>query len=183
MVLDVLCVSGVVRGLWMVLNWVYQCVYFGVRLWLVFVLHAFCVGAFVEMVSGSVDGVGVLDTLVDNGMLGLGMALGLLLVGYLGIQGYVYVSFSLSFSFFCLLGYFRSVGGSVVSGLAGLSVGGVVVYDSQVCLVSVSLVDVVGSNGWMLGVLYVLYMLVGCRSLVGVWCDGGCVGTGSSVGV
>ena len=45
-VLDVVGAVSGVRGLWSVGNWCYQCVYFAVRMWLVFVLHAFCVAAF-----------------------------------------------------------------------------------------------------------------------------------------
>jgi hypothetical protein len=44
MMYEVLCITGMYRMLWSLGNWVYQCGYFSVRLWLVFVLHAFSVG-------------------------------------------------------------------------------------------------------------------------------------------
>lgn len=42
--MELLTFSGIVRGIWGIVNWIYQCVYFGLRMWLVFVLHAFSVG-------------------------------------------------------------------------------------------------------------------------------------------
>jgi hypothetical protein len=44
LVYELLCVTGWYRNVWGLGNWVYQCGYFSVRLWLVFVLHAFSVG-------------------------------------------------------------------------------------------------------------------------------------------
>ena len=43
-----------------------------------------------------------------GGILGLGVCLGLRCVGYLAIQVFVYLSFSLSFAHCCILGWFRS---------------------------------------------------------------------------
>ena len=73
------------------------------RLWLVFVLHAFSVGAFAELYGILVDG----NLVLFGGLLGLALCMGLLLVGYLGIQQYVYVSFSVSFGYYCFLGWYR----------------------------------------------------------------------------
>jgi hypothetical protein len=69
------------------------------------VLHAFCVGCFCEMV-GLCDtvGQGLYGCVVVSGM---SVVMGSLLVGYLGIQLYVYVSFSTSFIYFCVIGLWR----------------------------------------------------------------------------
>ena len=41
--------TAILRCFWSIGNWIYQCMYFSLRMWLVFVLHAFCVSAFTVM--------------------------------------------------------------------------------------------------------------------------------------
>ena len=104
--LDVLTFSGLVRGIWGVVNWVYQCVYFGLRMWLVFVLHAFSVGCFMSLWDGFAGAMG-LGVLALGGILGAAVVLGGMCLGYLGIQVYVYVSFMCSFLYYCTMGWYR----------------------------------------------------------------------------
>jgi hypothetical protein len=104
--LDVWSVSSIVRGLYPLLGWLYQVSYFGVRLFLVFVLHAFCLSCFGELYTSCTDKCMLIAWPV-GGFMGLGMALSLLMVLYLFIQIYVYISFTLSFVYKNLLSYFR----------------------------------------------------------------------------
>jgi hypothetical protein len=105
-VLDVLSVTSLVRGAFPLLNWVYQVSYFGVRLFLVFVLHSFCLSCFGELYTTCCDQCMVISWPV-GGLIGLGIALSLLMVLYLGIQIYVYISFSIGFMYKTMLSYFR----------------------------------------------------------------------------
>lgn len=104
---DLFCVTSFLRGFNALLNWVYQISYFGVRLWLVFVLHSFCIGCFGELFSVATDGL-FLFSFPIGGFIGLGLPLSLLMILYLFIQIYVYISFSISFLFSTVMAWFRS---------------------------------------------------------------------------
>ena len=104
--IDVLTFSGLVRGVWGIVNWCYQCCYFGLRMWLVFVLHAFSVGCFMSLWDGFTGAMG-LGVLALGGLLGAAIVLGGMCLGYLGIQVYVYVSFMTSFLYYCVMGWYR----------------------------------------------------------------------------
>lgn len=103
---DLACLGMPLRSLWSLGNWLYQCAYFAVRMWLVFVLHAFCVASFCvlwSLVGGSWLPIFALPL---GGFLGLSLGLGLMALLYLGIQTFVYVSFSVSFAFYCAAGFY-----------------------------------------------------------------------------
>jgi hypothetical protein len=104
---DLFCVTSFLRGFNALINWVYQCSYFGTRLWLVFVLHSFCLGCFGELFTVATDGFFLLSWPI-GGFIGLGLPLSLLMVGYLLIQIYVYISFSVTFLFDTVIQYFRA---------------------------------------------------------------------------
>lgn len=93
---DVTNVLGMYRCINNIMNWAYQMLYYGVRMWLVFVLHSFSLGSFGELITVITD-----NNLIFNvfyfGLLGLGIILYLIVFFYLAIQIYVYISFSLSF--------------------------------------------------------------------------------------
>jgi hypothetical protein len=93
-VVDLLSFSHLLRGIYGIGNYLFQLGYFSFRLWLVFVLHAFCLGAFMELL-GSLESLFPVDFCF--GISCMAIALGSMLVGYLGIQLYVYLSFSASF--------------------------------------------------------------------------------------
>ena len=80
--------------------------YFGIRLWLVFILHSFCLGCFGELFSIFTDKLFILLPLY--GIIGIGLPLSLLMILYLLLQIYVYISFSISFLFSTILSYFRN---------------------------------------------------------------------------
>ena len=106
---DVASVGMPLRSLWSLGNWGYQCGYFAVRMWLVFVLHAFCVASFCVLwnLVGAVGGLWLpIYALPVGGFLGLSLSLGMMALLYLGIQVFVYVSFSVSFAYYCAAGYF-----------------------------------------------------------------------------
>ena len=104
--LDTLAFSSLFRGIFPLLNWLYQISYFGVRLFLVFVLHSFCLSCFGELYTICCDRCLLLFCPI-GGLFGLGLFLSLLMVLYLLIQIYVYISFSVSFMFKTILSYFR----------------------------------------------------------------------------
>ena len=61
--------------------------YFSLRMWLVFVLHAFCVSAFTVMYELLEGASGLLVGYVPvGGFLGLSLCLGAMCLGYLAIQ-------------------------------------------------------------------------------------------------
>eukprot|EP00995_Heteronema_vittatum_P011213 NODE_6812_length_433_cov_493.869792_g5213_i0.p2 GENE.NODE_6812_length_433_cov_493.869792_g5213_i0~~NODE_6812_length_433_cov_493.869792_g5213_i0.p2 ORF type:complete len:88 (+),score=44.22 NODE_6812_length_433_cov_493.869792_g5213_i0:55-318(+) len=76
-------------------------------MWLVFVLHAFCLACFAELYSVACDLLLVYAWPI-GGLMGLAMFMALMGMGYLAIQVYVYLSFSLSFLFFNVLGWYRT---------------------------------------------------------------------------
>jgi hypothetical protein len=78
------------------MNWAYQMIYYGVRMWLVFVLHSFSLGSFGELITVITDN-NIIFNVFYFGLLGLGIILYLIVFFYLAIQIYVYISFSLSF--------------------------------------------------------------------------------------
>jgi hypothetical protein len=90
---DVTNILGIYRGIHNIMNWAYQMIYYGVRMWLVFVLHSFSLGSFGELITVITDH----NFIFYFGFLGLGIVLYLIVFFYLAIQIYVYISFSLSF--------------------------------------------------------------------------------------
>lgn len=104
---DLGCVTAMVRGFWSLGNWAYTALYLGFRMWLVFVLHAFCLACFAELYTVACD-LALMWAWPIGGLLGIGLFFGLMGTGYLAIQVYVYLSFSLSFLFFNVLGWYRT---------------------------------------------------------------------------
>ena len=103
---DIFCITTLLKGFNGLINWLYQICYFGVRLWLVFILHSFCLGCFGELFSIFTDQLLLLFPLY--GIIGLGLPLSLLMILYLLLQIYVYISFSITFLFSTILSYFRN---------------------------------------------------------------------------
>lgn len=93
---DINNIMSIYRGLNNIMNWAYQMLYYGVRMWLVFVLHSFSLGSFGELISVITDNNNIINVFYA-GLLGLGIILYLIVIFYLAIQIYVYISFSLSF--------------------------------------------------------------------------------------
>ena len=90
-------------------------------MWLVFVLHAFCMGSFMAMYDGMMLGLG-LGILPIGGILGMALGLGAMALGYLGIQVYVYISFMTSFMYYCVMGWYRGESVDVESRLGRVTV-------------------------------------------------------------
>jgi hypothetical protein len=66
-------------------------------MWLVFVLHAFCVASFCVLWSLALGPQSSL-CMPLGGMVGLGVSLGVISLLYIGLQVFVYLSFSVSFA-------------------------------------------------------------------------------------
>jgi len=66
-------------------------------MWLVFVLHAFCVASFCVLWS-LVGASGPMECMPLGGMVGLGVSIGVISLLYIGLQVFVYLSFSVSFA-------------------------------------------------------------------------------------
>ena len=111
----------------LICNWLYQILYYGLRMWLVFVLHEFSIGSF-----GSLSNV-ICSCNILCGLCGIGIILFIVVIVYLCIQIYVYISFSLYFleSTIFLLFVFSC-------GIFGL-------FSRCYYLIPVSIVDVFGS--------------------------------------
>ena len=90
------------------MNWLYQVLYYGVRMWLVFVLHEFSLGSFGELLTVVSDNNMIMNVFYF-GLLGMGIIIYLIVVFYLGIQIYVYISFSLYFLSTCILALFNDI--------------------------------------------------------------------------
>jgi len=93
---DINNILSIYRGINNLMNWAYQMIYYGVRMWLVFVLHSFSLGSFGELITVITDN-NIIFNVLYFGLLGLGIILYLIVFFYLAIQIYVYISFSLSF--------------------------------------------------------------------------------------
>lgn len=106
-IVDLLTVTSFIRGFHSLMNWLYQVTYLGVRLWLVFILHSFCLGCLQELVTVFLDQ-HMSFTFMWGGLLSLGVSLSLFMVGYVMIQIYVYISFSLSFVFSTVFSWYRT---------------------------------------------------------------------------
>lgn len=165
LLMDISNPMNIYRGVNNIMNWLYQMIYYGVRLWLVFVLHSFSLGCFGELLTVITDNNLILN-IYYFGLLGLGLMLFLLVVFYLSIQIYVYISFSLSFlhSTMLLLFYhpiYPSANPSSNSSLCSLHPG-LRVWSSvfsRYLLIPVSLVDVLSIN-------MILYVIVLYSSLL-----------------
>jgi len=105
--IDIMTVTYFIRGFHSLMNWVYQVGYLGVRLWLVFILHSFCLGCIQELFTVLLDQQ-LAFTWIWGGFIGLGLSISLFMVGYVMIQIYVYISFSLSFVFSTVLNWYRT---------------------------------------------------------------------------
>jgi len=136
---DLLCITSFLRGFNALFNWLYQISYFGTRLWLVFVLHSFCIGCFGELFTVACDQFFIFSWPI-GGFIGLGLPLSLLMIGYLFIQIYVYISFSITFLYSTVMGYFRS------DFLSFSDFFGPSTWSSSLFLVPVSLVDFAPSH-------------------------------------
>lgn len=153
---DIFGFTSLFRGVYPLLSWLYNISYFGVRLFLVFVLHSFCASCFGELYTSCCDQCMFISFPV-GGLLGLGTALSLFMVAYLCIQIYVYISFSISFLFKTTLTYYR------VDSQSYLDYRGPAYW-----LVPVSLVDVfpthyfVWLSFWLMGTVIIsrVWMLV-----------------------
>jgi hypothetical protein len=94
------------RSIHCLVNWVYQVSYLGIRLWLVFILHSFCLSSISELYTTFLDK--YLGLFLPFGILGLSVMIGFGQIYYLFIQIYVYISFSLYFLFSCVLSIWRN---------------------------------------------------------------------------
>lgn len=155
---DLFCLTSMLRGFHPCMNWVYQMTYLGSRLWLVFILHSFCISCFAELFSVAVDNLLFLAFPL-GGFLGLGIFLSLLMIGYLFIQIYVYISFSVTFLFSTTLAYFRNDFPS------SLDVSG-----PQAWLIPVSLVDFAPSH--IFAYLFLVILFCGLGSARVWWSKG-----------
>ena len=97
---DIRAVTWAGSAVWTLAGYMYQTGYFALRLFLVFCLHTFCMGSLSELATGSGGAL-----LVVSGILGPIVVAGLMGGGYMAIQAYVYVSFSLRFLAGSALGY------------------------------------------------------------------------------
>jgi hypothetical protein len=152
MIKDINNIFSIYRGINNLMNWAYQMIYYGVRMWLVFVLHSFSLGSFGELITVITD-----NNLIFNvfyiGLIGLGINLYLLVIFYLGIQIYVYISFSLSFlhsTVLLLLYNYISIphNNNVFNNI----------NNKSLYLIPVSLVDVININ--MIFYIIILYSLL-----------------------
>lgn len=155
--LDILSISAFVRGIYPLLNWLYQVSYFGARLFLVFVLHSFCLGCFGELFTSCTDKCLWISFPV-GGLVGLGLALSLLMVVYLLIQIYVYISFSVSFLYKTLLSYYRIDSRSYLDHTG-----------PSFWLVPVSLVDLFPTHYYVWLIMWLLGTLLSSRVWMGTY--------------
>lgn len=150
---DLSSIMNLYRGLNNIMNWLYQMIYYGVRLWLVFVLHSFSLGCFGELITVITDNNMILNVFYF-GFLGLGLMLFLLVVFYLGIQIYVYISFSLSFLHSTILLLFTQP----ISPSTNLIPSSTLSISNSYLLIPVSLVDVFSLN--MIFYIIILYSVL-----------------------
>jgi hypothetical protein len=107
------------------INWFYQCLYYGIRMWLVFILHSFSLCCFGDCYALFSD---KLLNILYYGFLSIGFILAIIVLSYLGIQIYVYLSFSHSFIHSTILLFFLTLSSNIAN-------------HACLCLVPVSLVD------------------------------------------
>ena len=101
---DLFSLTSFLRGFFPLMNWLYQISYLGSRLWLVFILHSFCISCFGELFSLATDQF-LLFSFPFAGFLGFGSFLSLLMIAYLFLQVYVYISFSVTFLFSTVIAF------------------------------------------------------------------------------
>jgi hypothetical protein len=161
--MDICSVMNIYRGINNVMNWLYQMIYYGVRLWLVFVLHSFSLGCFGELLTVITDNNMILNVFFF-GLLGLGIMVFLLVFFYLGIQIYVYISFSLSFLHSTMLLLFvhplypSSLHNTVMPSAYSNSNSNSLSISNTYLLIPVSLVDVLSLN--MILYVVILYAVL-----------------------
>ena len=156
---DISIVLSIVRSIYYLLNWLYQVLYYGVRMWLVFVLHEFSLGSFGELLTVVSDNNMIMNVFYF-GLLGMGIIIYLIVVFYLGIQIYVYISFSLYFLSTCILALFNDI---QINKL--INVNDMMKY---YYLVPVSLVDVVNINIILYVVLLLSVFLISIKLILGL---------------
>lgn len=157
-IMDISSIMNLYRGINNIMNWLYQMIYYGVRLWLVFVLHSFSLGCFGELITIITD-----NNLFFNffyfGLLGIGIFLFLLVVFYLSIQIYVYISFSLSFLHSTiLLLFYEPIYPSSLNIHSNSSFLSSINIVNKYLLIPVSLVDLISLN--TIFYLFFLYLLL-----------------------
>lgn len=91
----------------LMLNWIYQILYYDIRMFLVFVLHSFSIGSFGTLYT-EISYNNWISSLMIYGILGLGMILYISISFYLCIQLYVYISFSITFLSTCIITIFNN---------------------------------------------------------------------------
>lgn len=156
---DISIVLSIIRSIYYLLNWLYQVLYYGVRMWLVFVLHEFSLGSFGELLTVVSDN-NMIMNIFYFGLLGMGIIIYLIVVFYLGIQIYVYISFSLYFLSTCILALFNDI---QINKL--INVNDMIKY---YYLVPVSLVDVVNINIILYVVLLLSVFLISIKLILGL---------------
>ena len=87
---DTNIIMTLIRGFYQFVNWGYHMIYYGVRMWLVFVLHSFSLGSFAQLMV-------VHNVVLHLTFSFLGFLLFLIVFCYLAIQIYVYIEFATSF--------------------------------------------------------------------------------------
>jgi hypothetical protein len=83
---DTNVIMNLIRGYYHFVNWAYQVIYYGTRMWLIFVLHSFSLSSFAEIMSKNNILINFTLSLLGSILLGLGLF-------YYSIQLYVYFSF------------------------------------------------------------------------------------------
>lgn len=156
---DISIILTIIRSIYYIMNWLYQVLYYGVRMWLVFVLHEFSLGSFGSLMTVVSDS-NIIINIYYFGLLGMGIIIYLIVIFYLGIQIYVYISFSLYFLSSCILSLLNIIQTNKL-----IPVKDMIRY---YYLVPVSLVDVVNIN-MIIYVILLLSMFVICiRRLLGM---------------
>jgi hypothetical protein len=136
----------------------YQVIYYGVRMWLVFVLHEFSIGSFGSLMTVVSDS-NIIINIFYFGILGMGIIIYIIVIFYLGIQIYVYISFSIYFLSSCILSLINDIQKNKL-----VSVNDMIRYNY---IVPVSLVDVVNINIIIYVVLLLSILVICIRIILG----------------
>jgi hypothetical protein len=157
-VTDISIVLTIIRSIYYIMNWMYQVIYYGVRMWLVFVLHEFSLGSFGSLMTVVSDS-NIIINIFYFGILGMGIIIYIIVIFYLGIQIYVYISFSIYFLSSCILSLINDIQNNKL-----VSVNDMIRYNY---IVPVSLVDVVNINIIIYVVLLLSILVICIRIILG----------------
>jgi hypothetical protein len=89
---DLCCIANLTRAIYYLFHWLYQLIYYGIRLFIVMVLHSFSVGCINH---------GLI--FYYTSLLTLGCFIDIILLFYISIQLYVIIAFSITFLYSTLL--------------------------------------------------------------------------------